>query len=159
MSILFNYIYYYTTSSSNNKMSTSDTNLLLEPSKEYALEELFRSRSNIPETEADDNNKIPSDLSILTRLTQDKSDVKLDRDAICLYVWEESNSQIIENDAFNFPPNKNPNIEKYIEIVENDNYKGWERYCRECQKYSMPRIKVVKDILDGKTTIFNMKVS
>lgn len=98
-----------------------------------------------------------SDASILTRITQDTTQVE-SNEPICLKLYEESNSQLIEDDAFTFTPNKDPGIEAYMSIIEMDNFYGWEKYCRECHKYSLPPISAVKDILDGKTNIFDMSV-
>lgn len=145
-------------------MSTSDINLLNAPNEEI-VKEIFKSSSALPPLEIAVEDPVTieefprlSNESVLTRITQQASDEQINRIPICLNLWEESNSQIIENDAFCFPPNKNPHIEQYMAVTESDDYRGWERYCFECHKYSMPRISIVKDILNQKTTVFNMKV-
>lgn len=101
---------------------------------------------------------IPATLSELTRITIKESHEQLDHSPICLQFIEESDSQLLQVDAANFPPPRDPGINAYMSVIENDDYFGWERYCRECHKYSIPRISAVKDILDGKTTVFNLRV-
>lgn len=102
---------------------------------------------------------LPPTLSELTRITIKESREKVDCPRICLQFIEESNSQLLQIDAANFPPPCDPGIDEYLNITESDAYVGWQRYCRECHKYSMPQISAVKDILDGKTTVFNMRVN
>lgn len=102
---------------------------------------------------------LPPTLSELTRITIKESREKVYGSPICLQFIEESNSQLLIFDGANFPPPRDPGIDKYVNITENDAHVGWERYCRECHKYSMPRISAVKDILDGKTTVFNLRVN
>lgn len=101
---------------------------------------------------------LPAKLSELTRITIKESHEKVNGPPICLHFIEESNSELFKIDATNFPPPRDPGIDEYINITESDVYFGWERYCRECHKYSLPRISAVKDILDGKTTVFNLRV-
>lgn len=102
---------------------------------------------------------LPFTLSELTRITIKESREKVAGPPICLQCIEESNSQLLLIDAANFPPPRDPGIDEYINIIESDEHVGWQRYCRECHKYSMPRISAVKDILDGKTTVFDLRVN
>lgn len=101
---------------------------------------------------------LPPTLSELTRITIKESREYVNGPPICLQFIEESNSQLLQIDAANFPPPRDPGIDEYVNITESDAYVGWQRYCCECHKYSMPRIQAVKDILDGKTTVFNLRV-
>lgn len=99
-----------------------------------------------------------SDISILTRITQIIEDDLDHTLPICLLLANESNSQIFEDNKFNFPPNVDPGIAPYMNQVETDTFHGWERYKRECWKYSMPRLTPFKDLLELKTTELNLRV-
>lgn len=66
----------------------------------------------------------PSLVSLLTRMTGTDSDVDSDAVAngdergLCLAMVTESNSQVFEDNKFNFPRNTDPGIEEYMQLVE-----------------------------------------
>lgn len=96
--------------------------------------------------------------SILTRITQPPSDEESESEPICIQLYEESVSQMLRDDSFDFVPNENPDIEEYMGLVEDDKYVGWNKYKKECHKYSLPPIAAVKDILEGQSTRFDLNV-
>lgn len=100
----------------------------------------------------------PSFMSILTRITQMSDEDLYQNLPICLMFVQESNSQIIEDNTFNFPPIIDPGIAAYMDQVDSDECTGWKKYVQECFKYSMPRLTPVKDVLELKTTELNLKV-
>lgn len=71
-------------------------------------------------------NELPSLVSLLTRLTASDSDPdeaeskKGEDSGFCLAMVTESNSQVFEDNKFNFPRNEDPGIEEYMSLVELD---------------------------------------
>lgn len=100
----------------------------------------------------------PSYISVLTKITQISEEDLNKNLPICLLFTQESNSQIIEDNTFNFPPNIDPGISAYMNYVDTDKITGWKKYVKECYKYSIPRLTAVKDVLDLKTSKLDLKV-
>lgn len=102
---------------------------------------------------------VSSNESILTRITQILEEDLNRALPLCLLLASVSNSQIFEDNKFNFPRNVDPGISTYMDQVDTDEYTGWERYKRECFKYSMPRLTPLKDVLEHKTTELKLRVN
>lgn len=83
----------------------------------------FSSSDEEPSVQLDE---IPSLVSLLTRLTASDSDADEDASTkgedsgFCLAMVTESNSQVFEDNKFNFPRNEDPGIEEYMSLVEVD---------------------------------------
>lgn len=110
------------------------------------------------------NSLSASGESILTRITNKQSDCLSNDDSkpICIELYEESiTSEFCHDDAHDFVPNLNPGIEEYMKIVKKneDDLDGWERYPKECHKFSLPTITAVKECLCGESTILDLSVS
>lgn len=78
-------------------------------------------RPSNPSTESFALSAPRSQLSILTNMTHPlDEDVPSIDEPFCLHMIAESNSQIFEDNTFNFPPNKDPGIDDYMELYEVD---------------------------------------
>lgn len=103
--------------------------------------------------------RLPQTPSILTRITLLDTGDGGERLPLCLQLAPESNSQIFLEDSTSFVPNTDPGIAEFMNLKEMDNEKGWEKYIRECYKYSLPRITGAKEVLHGRTQKFDLSVS
>lgn len=141
-----------------------DDNLshLLAPSSRFGSATSVRPKSFLEHRNGNDDDDamlgFGQSISILTRITLPDTSDPIERKPLCLQQVVESNSQIFIEDCTSFVPNEDPGIDAYMELKETDEFKGWERYVRECHKYSMPKLSPVKDIFDNKTYIFDLRV-
>jgi len=108
------------------------------------------------ESEKEDPCKNDSFVSILTCLTPTAS-YSFSYDGICLHLYTESNSSIMNNMSYDFKQNEKGDTDTFYEIVENDERSSVDRYLDECFKYGIPKIGAIIECLNGEP-VLNLKV-